>query len=153
MADNATAIRCMQLPLVDMSLLVPNSAVAEIIGYTPPEVPGEGPDWYDGKISWRGAMVPVVSLEKMCQSASVEPGPRTRIAVVYDINGASDMPYFGIILRDIPRAYLAEEERLIDQNLAAGCQYLATQADAMIDDLYIPNLDAILASLHQEVPA
>ncbi len=149
MAENA--IRCMQLPLLEMSLLLPNSAVAEIIGYTPPEIPGEGPDWYDGKISWRGVMVPVISIEKMCQSTSVEPGPRSRIAVVYDINGGLDMPYFGIILQDIPRAYLAEEERLIEANVEVGCQYLVTQADAMMDQLYIPNLDAILTSLKQQV--
>lgn len=146
MAEN-TSIRCMQLPLLDMSLLLPNSAVAEIIGYFAPEEGNEGSDWYDGKITWRGVIVPIVSVEKMCQSASAAPGPRSRIAVLYDLTGDEDMPYFGIILQDIPRAYLAEAERLIDSNIALDCEYLITPADAMIDRLYIPNLDAILASL------
>ena len=150
MAENSS-IRCMQLPLLDMSLLLPNSAVAEIIGYTPPEEASEGTDWYDGKIAWRGVMVPIVSVEKMCQSASVEPGPRSRIAVVYNLTGDEAMPYFGIILQDIPRAYLAEEERLIESSLSVDCQYLSTQADAMIDHLYIPDLDAILSSLKQKI--
>jgi chemosensory pili system protein ChpC len=150
MAENSS-IRCMQLPLLDMYLLLPNSAVAEIIGYSTPEEGSTGTDWYDGKIAWRGVMVPIVSIEKMCQSASVEPGPRSRIAIVYNLNGEEGMPYFGIILQDIPRASLAEEERLTESNLAVDCKYLSTQADEMIDRLYIPDLDAILASLKQKL--
>jgi chemosensory pili system protein ChpC len=150
MAENSS-IRCMQLPLLDMHLLLPNSAVAEIIGYTEPEAGSEGSDWYDGKISWRGVMVPIVSVEKMCQSNSVGAGSRSRIAIVYNLDGDDAMPYFGIILQDIPRAYLAEEERLLESGLEVDCEYLSTQADAMIDRLYIPDLDAILASLKQKI--
>lgn len=150
MAENSS-VRCMQLPLMGMYLLLPNSAVAEIIGYTEPEVGSEGSDWYSGKIFWRGVMVPVISVEKMCQNASMEPGPRSRIAVVYNLNGDQSMPYFGIILQDIPRAYLAEKERLIDSNVAVDCKYLSTQADAIIGQLYIPDLDAILISLKQKI--
>ncbi len=146
MAENSS-IRCMQLPLLDMSLLLPNSAVAEIIGYTEPEEGSEGSDWYNGKIAWRGVMVPIVSVEKMCQSATIELGTRSRIAVVYNLNGDQSIPYFGIILQDIPRAYLAEEDRLIESNVAVDCEYLVTQVDAMIERLYIPDLDAILTSL------
>lgn len=148
MAENAS-IRCMQLPLVDMQLLLPNSSVAEIIGYTEPEVAGS--DWYDGKISWRGVMVPVVSIEKMCQSQSVEPGPRSRIAIIYNLDGGDDLPYFGIILQDIPRAYLAEEERLIQSMEQLECEFLSTRADALMDQLYIPDLESIISSLKQRL--
>jgi chemosensory pili system protein ChpC len=151
MADN-DSIRCMQLPLLNMQLLLPNSAVAEIIGYSEPVIGEEGSDWYDGRISWRGVMVPVISVEKMCQGQSQNPGPRTRIAVVYNLNGDEDLPYLGIILQDIPRAYLAEPERMIESSLATDCAYLSTQADAMIDNMYIPDMDAIVASLKEKIP-
>jgi chemosensory pili system protein ChpC len=150
MAENSS-IRCMQLPLMGMYLLLPNSAVAEIIGYIEPEVGSEGSDWYHGNILWRGVMVPVISVEKMCQSVSIDPGPRSRIAVLYNFNRDQSLPYFGIMLQDIPRAYLAEEERLIESNVAVDCKYLATQADAIIGQLYIPDIDAILVSLKQEI--
>lgn len=150
MADEAS-IRCMQLPLLDMQILIPNTAVAEIIGYFEPEQKEEGADWYYGKISWRGVMVPLISLEKMCQSKSVDPGPRSRIAIIYDLNGDDNMPYFGIILQDIPRAYLAEKERLIESNMEQDCQYLSTLVDAMLDNLFIPDLDAIIISIKQRL--
>ena len=145
------SIRCMQLPLVNLQLLVPNSAVAEIIGYTHPEADYAGDGWYDGQISWRGVLVPVVSVEKMCDQGSAEPGPRSRIAIIYNPSGDNDLPYLGIILQDIPRAYLAEEERMQDVIEAPGCDYLQGRADIMIEQLVIPDLDAIASAIKQRL--
>ena len=137
------SIRCMQMPLNNWQLLLPNSAVAEIIGYTTPESANQGSGWYDGKISWRGVLVPVVSLEKMCELDAAETGHRTRIAIIYNPSGDDALPYIGLILQDIPRAYLAEPERLQEMQASASCNYLIGQADAMFEHLYIPDLDAI----------
>lgn len=144
------SIRCMQLPLNELQLLLPNSAVAEIIGYTTPEHTVEGsPEWFDGKISWRGVMVPVISVEKMCQIESQKPGPRTRIAVIYNPDGSEDLPYFGIILQDIPRAYLAESDRMIENMDQLDCEFLRSHADTMLEQLVVPDLDAMVASLQK----
>jgi chemosensory pili system protein ChpC len=146
MADN-DAIRCMQLPLVNMQLLLPNSAVAEIIGYVHPEAGSGGADWYAGLISWRGVMVPVVSIEQMCESESAEPGHRSRIAIIYHPEGDERMPYLGIVLQDIPRAYLAEQDRLMDVITDTQCRFLVTRADMMLEQLLVPDLDAIMAEV------
>ncbi|MDJ0832015.1 MAG: chemotaxis protein CheW [Gammaproteobacteria bacterium] len=143
------SIRCMQLPLHNQQLLLPNSAVAEIIGYTSPEAAHQGSGWYDGKISWRGVLVPVVSVEKMCGMETAESGHRTRIAIIYNPNGDQSLPYLGLILKDIPRAYLAEPERLQAMQATANCDYLLGQADAMFEQLYIPDLDAIIEATKQ----
>ncbi len=145
------SIRCMQLPLNEFQLLLPNSAVAEIIGYTQPQTEDTQEDWFHGLISWRGVMVPVVSVERLCELQSVEAGARSRIAIVYNPSGDEGLPYLGLILQDIPRAYLAEEDRLIDALTSVECPYLASRADAMIEQLFIPNLDAILSILKQRI--
>jgi len=150
MVENES-IRCMQLPIEDALLLLPNSAVAEIIGYTQPEAPNEDDHWFAGLISWRGVMVPVVSVEKLCQLNQVEPGARSRIAIIYNPNGGDELPYIGLILRDIPRAYLAEQDRLVDSIVAVDCPYLASRADAMLDELIVPDLDAIVSELKQQM--
>ena len=36
MSSKPTSVRCMLLPLTSLNLLIPNSAVAEIIGYSTP---------------------------------------------------------------------------------------------------------------------
>ncbi len=135
------SIRCIQLPLLDMQLLLPNSVVAEIISYVRPEQAVD--DWLDGVMIWRGVSVPVVSVEKMCNQAHVEPGVRSRIAVIYNLNNDDDMPYLGIIMQDIPRAYLAEEDRMPGETFHSGCEYLHGRADIMQSELMVPNLDAI----------
>lgn len=149
MADTDT-IRCMQLPLTKMQLLVPNSAVAEIIGYDRPQA-DEDSDWYEGKIPWRGVDVPVVSVESMCQMESVEPGGRTRIAVLYNPQGDDALPYIGVILQDIPRAYLAEAERMTLPIDSSNCEFLMTRVDEMMDNLVIADIDSIVRALRQQL--
>ncbi len=141
------SIRCMQLPIEDAQLLLPNSAVAEIIGYMQPEAQNQEGDWFVGFISWRGVMVPVISIEKLCQRSYSEPGPRSRIAIIYNPDGEDNLPYLGIILKDIPRAYLAEKDRLIETVVEVDCPYLASRADALLEELIVPNLDAIIGDL------
>lgn len=147
MSDNPS-IRCMQLPLINMHLLVPNSAVAEIIGYTETIPAGDEVDWLLGVINWRGVNVPVVAFEMMCETENqVVTSPRSRIAIVYNINGDKELPYYGILLQDIPRAYLAEEERMMDDLLPGDCDYLSGKADALQENLFIANLETIQESI------
>ena len=145
------SIRCMQLPLLGLQVLMPNSAVAEIIGYSEPELEYKGSEWLDGMISWRGEFIPVISLEKMCQSDSVEPGPRSRIAVIYNLNKDPDFVYLGIIMQDIPRAYLAEPDRMQEVVVTQDCTYLQCKADIMNDQLMIPDMDAIMRDVKKRV--
>lgn len=145
------SIRCMQLPLVNLQLLIPNSAVAEIIGYAQPSEKFAGSGWYDGLISWRGVLVPVVCLEQMCQQESREPGPRSRIAIVYNPSGDDDLPYIGLILQDIPRAYLAERDRMQEAVGNPNCDYLLGHADKMMEQLVLPNMDAIMVAVKQRL--
>ena len=145
------SIRCIQLPLVDWQLLLPNSVVAEIISYTRPEQSGES--WLDGMLGWRGVNVPVVSVEAMCQRNMVEPGPRSRIAIIYNISGDKKLPYVGIILQDIPRAYLAEEDRMQGVSGSSDCEFIIGPADMMVEQLMIPDIDAIMAAVKQKISA
>ena len=130
MAENEP-IRCMQLPLKNMQ---------------------QSDDWFAGMISWRGVSVPIVSFEKMCQGSFDPPDARSRIAIIYNLNGGDDLPYFGIILKDIPRAYLAEDDRMIESIMPSTLAGpLVTRADAMIDGLWIPDLDAAVASIRERM--
>lgn len=150
MADQES-IRCMQLPMASFQMLLPNSAVAEIIGYIEPEIDVDEADWFVGRISWRGVLVPVVSIEKMCGQAAVKPGPRSRIAIVYHPEGDKALPYLGLILQDIPRAYLAEQDRLQDVVEEESCEFLLGSADIMLEHLVIPDIDAIADRIKMSV--
>ena len=153
MNDNSKSVRCMLMPLNSLNLLIPNSAVAEIVGYTEPrEIPG-GSDWFPGVVLWRGVYIPVVAVEEMCALDTATVSPRTRIAIIYNPERDQEMPYLGIHIQDIPRAYLAEADTMI----AGGDQDLSEYLLARVDDdelaRAIPDLDKIIATLKLEYNA
>jgi len=145
-----TAVRCMLLPLKSLNLLVPNSAVAEIIGYSAPrEMPGSS-GWFQGVVLWRGVYVPVVAVEELCGVGKADVRPRARIAIIYNPEKDPDLPYLGIHIQDIPRAYLAEAETTISGGEDGLSEYLITRVDEEEKARAIPDLDRIIAALKQE---
>jgi len=137
----------MLLPMSSINLVIPSSAVAEIIGFSEPQKLVGTSDWFLGVVLWRGAYVPVISVEGLCSLDSVHLGHRSRIGIIYNPKKDEDLPYIGLHIQDIPRAYLAESDSMeagSDDDLS---QYLLSRVD---DDQFqraIPNLDAMFAEL------
>ena len=150
MNDAQTSVRCMLLPLNSLNLLVPNSAVAEIIGYSAPREVTGASDWVEGVVLWRGVYVPVISVEKLCELGNAEVRPRARIAIIYNPEKDPQLPYLGIHIQDIPRAYLAEAETTISGGAEGLSEYLITRVDDEDLARAIPDLDKIIATLKQE---
>ncbi len=150
MNDKTTSVRCMLLQLTSLNLLIPNSAVAEIIGYSTPRRLADTSNWFSGVVLWRGVYVPVVVIEQMCNVSAAQVGPRARIAIVYNPEKDPDLPYIGIHMQDIPRAYLAETESMesgSDENLSP---YLITRVDDEQLSRVIPDIDRIITDLKLE---
>ena len=150
MSDKPTAVRCMLLPLTSLNLLVPNSAVAEIIGYSTPRALADCSDWFAGVVLWRGVFVPVVTVEQMCNIATAGLSPRGRIAIIYNPEKDPELPYLGIHMQDIPRAYLAESDSMAGGNDEGLSPYLASRVDDEQLQRAVPDLDKIIADLKLE---
>jgi len=150
MNDKTTSVRCMLLPLTALNLLVPNSAVAEIIGYSQPRGLADCSDWLAGVVQWRGVYVPVVAIEQMCGIASAGTGPRARIAIIYNPEKDAELPYLGIHMQDIPRAYLADPDTTESGSSDGLSDYLLTRVDDEQLQRVIPDLDKIIADLKLE---
>ncbi len=149
MSESQT-VRCMLLPMSSINLVVPNSAVAEIIGYSEPGRLEGSSDWFLGVVLWRGVYVPVISVEQMCQIDSVHVGPRSRIGIIYNPEKDDDLPYIGLHMQDIPRAYLAESDKMEAGSDDDIEKYLLSRLD---DDQYaraIPDFDTIAADLKSQ---
>ena len=150
MDEEKKSVRCMLLPLTSLNLVVPNSAVAEIIGYSTPRRLSETSDWFAGVVLWRGVYIPVVAVEQMCDVSAAQTGPRARIAIIYNPETDPDLPYLGIQMQDIPRAYLAEADSIeagSDEGMSA---YLLARVDDEQLARVIPNLDKIIGDLKLE---
>ncbi len=150
MSNKPTSVRCMLLPLTSLNQLVPNSAVAEIIGYSTPRRLSDTSDWFAGVVLWRGVYIPVVTVEQMCKLDTAGMSPRARIAIIYNPEKDPDMPYLGVHMQDIPRAYLAEADSIESGSDDGLSEYLLTRVDDEKLARVIPDLGKIFVDLKLE---
>lgn len=153
MSDASLSIRCMVLPLSSINLVVPNSAVAEIISYSAPKKLADCSDWFRGVVLWRGVSVPVIAVEEMCSIDSAQVGPRARLAILYNPNKDEQLPYFGVQMQGIPRAYLAKSDSMQSCSGPSPGQYLISYIGEQHAASAIPNFDAIITDLKLEFSA
>ncbi|MDD0976012.1 chemotaxis protein CheW [Pseudomonas fontis] len=90
------------LPLSDRSLVLPNVAVAELIGYPPGSAAPDQAQWLMGWIDWRGQRLPLLNFEAACGEPIVV-GERARVVV---LNALGDTPrrFFALLVQGIPRS-------------------------------------------------
>ncbi len=91
------------IPLDEHQLLLPNVAVAEIIGYTEAEPVADSPDWLLGFIDWRQQRVPLVCPERLNGQPVAAAGPDRRIAVLNGIIGDPQLPFCAVVVAGVPR--------------------------------------------------
>ncbi|MCI0505433.1 MAG: chemotaxis protein CheW [Gammaproteobacteria bacterium] len=103
MAEKAIVVRSQLINLEVLRLILPNTAIAEVVAYTPPELPEDMPEWFLGYISWRGYRIPVVSFEKMIDQTSSTPDRRSRIIILNSVTADPDRPFYALLATGIPR--------------------------------------------------
>jgi chemosensory pili system protein ChpC len=144
------AIHCLQIPMYEESLLLPNAAVAEVIGYVDPEPLPDAPEWYLGKIAWREHKVPLVSFE--VASGGQNPGNLSgaRIAVLNTLQGNRQAPYIGIVTQGIPSLKLVREKQIAPDKQGAGDRQ-SVAGFIQLDNvsLLIPDIDDLEQRIHR----
>ena len=103
MAQEALVVRSQMIALEALRLVLPNTAIAEVIAYTQPEIEGNMPEWFLGYVSWRGYRIPVISFELMVDQPSSTPDRRSRVIVLNSISADTECPFYGMLATGIPR--------------------------------------------------
>ena len=70
---NDTEVRCMLIPMRSGRLLLPSTAVAEVIGYRTPDADDDQPEWMQGTVSWHQRDIPVLDFERLIGVVSWPP--------------------------------------------------------------------------------
>ena len=97
-----TSLTGLLLPLSDRSLVLPNVAVAELIGYQACTPAPDQPAWLLGWIDWRSQRLPLLSFEAAC-GGQTQVGERARIVVLNALGGTS-RSFFALLVQGIPRS-------------------------------------------------
>lgn len=146
MAENIATVRSLFVPVEHSVLLLPGTVVAEVVPFTEPAPPQESgaPEWYLGSVLWREQRIPLVSVDTLMTGEYTAPGSRARIAVLKALGNREEMPYYGIVTKQIPRLVTVYGESLeILEEGAAGLTGVAAEVLANGEPAIIPDLDTV----------
>ncbi|MBJ9974905.1 chemotaxis protein CheW [Pseudomonas sp. S75] len=138
-AGQRSSLTGLLLPLGDRTLVLPNVAVAELIGERAFVCERHQPAWHMGWIAWRQQRLPLIGFEAAC-GGQTPCGERARI-VVLNALGDSDQRYLALLLQGIPRSCKLDSQlNYVDVPLAE-----LEQAAVQVGDLVarVPDLIAL----------
>lgn len=147
-------LRCLLLPLKDVTLLLPGTAVAEVsLGAQVRPASDGGPDWFCGWAEWRGLRVPVLALETVLGGSVLPPARgQRRIAVLNTLNGNPALPFVAVAIDGTPRQLQAATGGLGacrgGEEAGALCRLQLAAGEAVIPDLdaleqWLLDIDAV----------
>lgn len=113
MAEDTQVIKCIILTLRSENVMVPNAAIAEIISAKDATRMENVPDWYLGKMAWRGVDVPLVSFEAAGGDKARSVNLNTQVAVLYAVNKDAVYPYIGLVISGVPHVTRFSREQII----------------------------------------
>ena len=103
MSNESTVIHSQLIATQSRSLLLPNTAIAEIVRYAAPQPADHAPVWMLGTMVWRGLRIPVVSYERASGEAVTEYDSHARIAVLNGVHSGAALQFYAIVIRNNPR--------------------------------------------------
>jgi chemosensory pili system protein ChpC len=140
------SLHSLMIPMWEEPLLLPDTAVAEVIGFAYPEGSSQQP-WHLGEISWRGLYLPVICLEHQIPDEAAL-GRSARIAILNSVTGNEAQPFTAILINGIPRLLnVSSDELELAANDADKGMPMGIMARVHIGQQYarIPDLDRIEA--------
>jgi chemosensory pili system protein ChpC len=153
---------CLMLPLREKNLLLPSSAIAEIISFEKPKEVPDAPEWLVGILSWRGINIPLTYLEKieshLAWNFPNHQGdeivkPKLYIAVLNRAQKVSNddqsqklnrYPFFAIVLQNVPKLHHIVEDgvKTVTQFPESNTRFLI-EVKVQSDYAFVPNLDGL----------
>ena len=106
MSEENLVVRSQLIPLEGLRLILPNTAIAEIVSFKKFESPeNEVPEWILGAVSWRELRIPLIAYEMATGQLDKTPSvnKNTRIAVLNTVTGSDQLPFYGMVIQGIPR--------------------------------------------------
>ena len=127
----------------DMQLVLPNEAVAEVVGWMSP-IPAENvPDWFLGQIEWRGETVPVISYERFNESPAEAQTAKSRIVVLNGSGQFDDMDFFAMVIQSIPHMLRVDVENMTEVQDVESVPSVQMVVNSALGTGIIPNMSHI----------
>ena len=153
--SSTNEIYALLVPIQRQRLLLPRTAVREIVRYMTPEplANSSAPDWLPGTIGWQNHRVPLISFEGLCGKEVLEKNSRTRIAIMTALS--KDIPFqvYAMFVEGFPQLIGVKEKDLdVDDEVKFpdDCPII-TQLKLFNDRPQIPNLQFLEKKILQYI--
>lgn len=142
--NSSDVIHCLMISLSEETIILPNTAVAEVVSFIKPEPVDGSPSWFLGRITWRERMVPLISFGMASASGDIksERQKGDRIAILNTMNENPAMPYIAIVSQGIPRLNVLRSEDISTiETKPENRQSVAEIVSVDGQSLIIPDMD------------
>ena len=114
MSDDTQLIKCVIFTLRKENVIIPNALVAEIISVKEISTRENTPEWFLGKMNWRGEDVPLLSFEVAAGDGVSKVNLNTQAVVLYAVGKDGEnveSPYLGLVMSGVPHvSHFAREQ-------------------------------------------
>lgn len=136
-------LRCLLLSIDHSPLLLPYSAIAEVIPYQKPNPVENLPNWIQGMLEWRGLEIPVIYFDALEDSKEkMKPNKSHHIAIFNRLIDSPELKFFGLILNKMPQMlrFKRADISYVDN---PNKSYLLAEAMVREQKVLIPNINWI----------
>lgn len=119
MTKDSQAIKCIILTLRKENVIVPSALVAEIVSVRDIENSDDAPQWFLGRMKWRGSDVPLLSFEAAGGAASAKVNLNTQAVILYGVGAgeqANEDPYLALVMSGVPHVSHFRREQIKTDN-------------------------------------
>lgn len=108
-------VRTIMAPLTDGHVLLPSSAVAEVLDFKSPEPLKKAQKWLLGELAWHGWQVPIICFEQLVnkkERSSVT--PKSRILIIKTLGESTQVNYIGLVIQGLPKLKTVTADSLVE---------------------------------------
>jgi chemosensory pili system protein ChpC len=148
MQTREKTVRSVLLPITTGSVLLPHSAMLDVLPEREIKPVKNTPGWVLGEVSWNNHSIPLVAMEKLFGGGVAEQPKRSRIVIVTCLTNETDYQYLAIRTTKVPRlAQLSED--LLKPKDAVGLQsnFIRFYGDLNDQTIIIPDMEKLEAHI------
>lgn len=137
-------INCLFVPLSESALLVPMSAVAEVIQTLEVSAQEDAPVWFDGWLEWRQKRVPLISFEALNSEAGQGISGNSSALVINTLSPERGLRYYAIQAQDFSHLVrIAEDDPLQQVDGQGDIPYVLMHVELDGQIMQIPDLESL----------
>lgn len=143
-------IRTIMAPLTQGHVVLPNSAVAEVLAYMAPDPLKNSPPWLLGEIAWHGWQVPVISYEQLIdENAGHISTARARILIIKTLGESTQVNYIGLVIQGLPKLKKITPDSLIEKQTEGLSDTIFSEVSIEGQQALIPELANLTHTVEQ----